>query len=242
MKPFLLLSTRPEDEAVMGEREAILRFSGLAEQDLVQYRVERESLPPIDLGDFSGILLGGGPFNSSDRVKSGLQLRVEADLAPVVAAVVARDFPFLGLCYGIGALTANLGGQVDRTFGEAVGVVDVTLTDEGRADALFDGVPGVVRAFVGHKEACTVLPPGAVLLATGADCPVQAFRVGRNIYATQFHPDLDGPGLARRIDIYQEAGYFPPAETDELMRMALAAPLSPEVHLLVRNFVERAAS
>lgn len=240
MKPFLLLSTRPEDIAVAGERAAILRFTGLAEEDLVQYRVEREPLPQIDLYDFSGILLGGGPFNSSDENKTGLQLRVEADLNRVIRDVVDRDFPFLGLCYGIGALTANLGGTVDRTYGEAVGVIDVTLTDEGRADPLFSGVPRMVRAFVGHKEACTVLPPGATLLAAGLQCPVQAFRVGRNVYATQFHPDLDGPGFAERIDIYQESGYFPPNETAALMKMAVAADLSDEVHLIVRNFVSGA--
>lgn len=241
MKPFLLLSTRPEDEAVAGEREALLRFGGLAEDQLVSYRVEESPLPDLDLSEYSGILLGGGPYNSSDPNKSALQLRVEADLDRVISDVVRRDFPFLGLCYGIGTLTSALGGVVDRTFGEDVGVIDVTLTNDGRVDPLFEGLPYKLRAFVGHKEACRVLPPGAVLLASGEDCPVQAFRVGTNVYATQFHPDLDSDGLAQRIDIYQESGYFPPEQTQQLTRMALAAEVSPEVHLIVRNFVARAA-
>ena len=129
-KPFLLLSTRPEDDAVVGERAAILAKAGLEEAELAQHRVERFPLPDLDLGDFAGVLLGGGPFNSSDEDKSELQLRVEADIARVVTDAVERDVPLLGLCYGIGALTSTLGGVVDRTYGEPVGVVDVALTDE----------------------------------------------------------------------------------------------------------------
>ena len=43
------------------------------------------------------------------------------------------------------------------------------------------------------------MPPHAVVLASSATCPVQAFRVGRNLYATQFHPELDLAGLDTRI-------------------------------------------
>ena len=61
-KPFLLLSTRPEDDAVVGERAAILAKAGLAEAELVQHRVERFPLPELDLSDFAGVFLGGGPI------------------------------------------------------------------------------------------------------------------------------------------------------------------------------------
>ncbi|MBK7821364.1 MAG: glutamine amidotransferase [Tessaracoccus sp.] len=239
-RPFLLLSTRPEDDAVAGEREAILSKAGLEEAELVQHRVERFPLPELNLDDFSGVLLGGGPFNASDEDKSELQLRVEADIAQVVVQAVEREVPLLGLCYGIGALTSTLGGVVDRTYGEPVGVVDVTLTEEGRDDPLFDGIPTIMRAFVGHKEACRELPPGATLLATGEACPVQAYRVGPWAYATQFHPDLDPRGMAERILIYREAGYFAPDETEELSAFALDADITDEVHAILSNFVRLA--
>lgn len=213
---------------------------GSKEAELAQHRVERFPLPDLDLGDFAGVLLGGGPFNSSDEDKSELQLRVEADIARVVTDAVERDVPLLGLCYGIGALTSTLGGVVDRTYGEPVGVVDVALTDEGRQDPLFDGIPTVMRAFVGHKEACRELPPGATLVATGEACPVQAFRVGPRAYATQFHPDLDPRGMAERILIYREAGYFAPEETEELSSFALGADITDEVHAILANFVKLA--
>lgn len=239
MKPFLLLSTRPEDLAAAGERDAVARFGGLASDEVVQLRVESEPLPEVVLDDYSGVLLGGGPFNSSDPVKSDLQRRVEADLARVLDEVMDRDFPFLGLCYGVGTVTAYLGGVVDRTYGEAVGAVDLRVTDEGADDPLLAEVGLEFRGFVGHKEAVSVLPASAVLLVTGDACPVQMFRVGNNGYVTQFHPELDAEGLIARIGIYKHAGYFDPAETETLVQRARESDLDPCVHSIVRRFVER---
>lgn len=241
MKPFLLLSTRPEDDAAEGERTAIVRLAGLADGDVEQVRVETAPLPRVDLDRYRGVFLGGGPFNSSDEVKSELQQRVEADVNQIVDECVERGIAFLGLCYGVGVLTDRLGGTVDRTYGEPVGVSLTTLTDAGRADPLFDGVPDQFHAFTGHKEACLTLPPGAELLASGEACPVQAFRVGRTVYATQFHPELDSPGLAARIRIYRDAGYFAPEDTEKLVEFAMSAQITPEVHLILQNFVRMAS-
>lgn len=239
MKPFLLLSTRPEDAAAEGERAAVAAFGGLADSELHQIRVEAGPLPAIDLDDYSGVLLGGGPFNSSDTDKSALQLRVEADLRRVLDDVLANDRPFLGLCYGIGTITTHLGGTVDRQFGEAVGAVDVSLTDAGRQDPLLVEVPDEFRAFGGHKEAVSRLPDRAVLLAEGRACPVQMFRVGANCYVTQFHPELDAPGIGLRIQIYRHNGYFAPEETESLIELTSRAAITPQVHSILRRFVER---
>ena len=54
-------------------------------------------------------------------------------------------------------------------------------------------------------------------LAGSPTCPVQMFRVRQNLYATQFHPELDVPGLLTRISVYRNAGYFPPEEADTVI-------------------------
>jgi GMP synthase (glutamine-hydrolysing) len=242
VRPFLLLATRAEDAAADGEYEAFLRFGGLAERDLRRVRLERAPLPELDLVDWSGVILGGGPFNTSDPEdgKSPVQRRVEAELAGLLDRVVATDLPFLGACYGVGTLGVHQGAVVDRRHGEPVGPVEVSLTPEGRRDPLFGGLPDTFTAFVGHKEAVSRLPGHAVLLATSPRCPVQAFRIGTNGYATQFHPELDADGICTRIDVYQHAGYFHPDESDSLKATARASSV---VHppALVRRFVERYA-
>jgi len=243
MKPFLLLATRAEDTAADEEYEAYLRCGGLDRGQLCRVRLEAGPLPAVDLERYSGIILGGSPFTASDppEGKSGVQLRVEAELMALVDRVVEADFPFFGACYGIGTLGRIRGGRVDGQFGEPISAVEVELADGAEADPLLADVPRRFKAFVGHKEACSVLPAGAVRLAGSAACPVQMFRVGSNVYATQFHPELDEAGLITRIAVYRNAGYFPPSEADDVV----ASIRGHDVHVpqrIMANFVRRYAS
>jgi GMP synthase (glutamine-hydrolysing) len=84
------------------------------------------------------------------------------------------------------------------------------------------------------------LPRSAVLLATSASCPVQMFRVRTNLYATQFHPELDLPGLLTRVRVYRNAGYFPPEELQAL-EARLAPAVVSEPGRMLANFVARYA-
>ena len=102
-------------------------------------------------------------------------------------------------------------------------LIGISLSDAGATDPLFKAVPPVFDAFVGHKEAVSKLPGHATLLAGSPACPVQAFRIGRNVYATQFHPELDVQGLCLRIETYRYAGYFEPDEMDALLDLARSA-------------------
>jgi GMP synthase (glutamine-hydrolysing) len=222
VKPFLLLAIRAEDAAADNEYDSFLSLAGLEEGELRRVRLEQRALGDVDLDDWSGILLGGGPFNYSDPedLKTPVQRRVEADLRGLLDRVVSADFPFLGACFGIGALGRHQGAVLDRRFSEPVGPVEITLTPQGRRDPLLGDLPATFDAFTGHKEAISQLPDHAVLLASSADCPVQAFRVGANVYATQFHPELDLAGLCTRIDVYKHAGYFDPDQADEIKAQA----------------------
>jgi GMP synthase (glutamine-hydrolysing) len=83
-----------------------------------------------------------------------------------------------------------------------------------------------------------VLPPGAVLLAGSAACPVQMFRMKHNLYATQFHPELDVEGIVTRVRVYQHAGYFPPSEVEALIAR-LRPALVTEPGRMLANFAAR---
>ena len=242
MKPFLLLATRAEDVAADGEHQALRRFGGLADDALHRVRLEAGPMPPIDLDQYSGVIVGGSPFNASDPQdgKSEVQLRVEAELASLLDEVVERDFPFLGACYGVGTLGVHQGGVIDRTYGEPVGAVHVTLSAAGRADPLFEGMSDTFRAFVGHKEAVHTPPEHAVVLASSPSCPVQAFRIKQNLYATQFHPELDVEGITTRVQVYRHAGYFEPAELHRVIRTIRSAAVDEPPRMLA-TFVRRYA-
>lgn len=238
--PFLLLSIRGEDEAADDEYGAMMRFAGLDERGMHRIRLTHRELGEVDLSRWSGIVLGGGPYNVSDApgTKSPTQVRVETELAALLAELIADDFPFLGCCYGVGTLGAAVGAVVDRSCSEPVGGVTVHVTADGRQDPLFAGLPDRFDAFGGHKEAASALPSHVVRLASSDDCPVQAFRVGANVYATQFHPELDLDGICTRIDVYKDYGYFAP-ETAESLKDAARQRSVTHPMAILSAFVQR---
>jgi GMP synthase (glutamine-hydrolysing) len=242
VKPFVLLATRAEDLPADEEYALFLRYTGLSPDELVRVRLEAEPMPRFDLDELSGIFVGGGPFNASDSIdkKSPVQRRVEAEFASLLDEVVARDFPFLGACYGIGTLGAHQGAVIDRDYSEPISVVPVTMTEAGASDPLLEGMPATFDAFVGHKEAISQLPASATLLASSPTCPVQMFRVGRNVYATQFHPELDVEGITTRIHAYADHGYFAADELQLTLTAVRRAAVSHPSRML-RTFVERFA-
>ncbi len=236
MRPFLFLGTRAEDGVAQQEYDAVLAGTGLHPDELVRVRLEAGPLGEVDLDAWSGIILGGGPFNMSDadELKSQVQHRVERELHDLAERVVATDTPFLGACYGIGVLGTRAGGLVDRTYGEPVCALPVRLTAEGADDPLFGELPEVFNAFLGHKEAVSRLPEGGVLLASTDTCPVHAFRIGSNVYATQFHPELDAAALCDRLDAYSAHGYYEPHQLESLKADARNASVTEPVRLLAR--------
>jgi len=239
VKPFVLLATRAEDLPADEEYALFLRYSGLSPEQLIRVRLESERMPHLDLDELPGIFVGGGPFNASDpdEKKSAVQHRVEAEFQTLLDDVVARDFPFLGACYGIGTLGVHQGATIDRTYRELISVVELTLTEAAASDPLLEGMPPSFNAFVGHKEAISALPPSATLLASSATCPVQMFRVGTNVYATQFHPELDVDGITTRILAYADHGYFAAHELDLTLAAVRRAEVSHTSRIL-RNFVQ----
>ena len=238
--PFLLLSIRGEDEAADDEYRAVMRFAGLDTTGVHRISLTEEPLGPVDLSEWSGIILGGGPYNVSDapESKSTTQQRVEAELLGLIARIVDEDYPFLGCCYGVGTLGSVIGAVIDRTYPEPVGGMKITVTDEGRGDPLFAGLPDDFDAYGGHKEAASTLPADAVCLATSPQCPVQAFRVKENVYATQFHPELDLDGIDVRLNAYKNHGYFAPESAEELKIEARQWNVR-HPHTILRRFIER---
>ena len=238
MKPFLFLASRGDDEPADAEYEAFLLRTGLDERDLVRHRLEAAPMPEIDLDAWSGIMVGGSPFNTTtpQEGKSDLQVRIEAEFSRLLDRLVVADFPFLGACYGIGTLAHHQGAIISDEFGEEVDAPEVTLTEAGLADPVCAGIPRTFRAFVAHNDAITVSPPGATVLATGEACPVQMLRVRTNLYATQFHPELDGEFFAHRQAFYADHGYFDPETLGEVQAWTRRQDVS-ESWKVLANFV-----
>lgn len=240
-RPILILQLRPEDATADSEYACILKYGQLQTEDTCRIRIEKHGIPDnINLDDCSAIIVGGSPFDIStpENNKSDIQKKIEADFNRLLKQVVTQDFPFLGACSGNALLGNYLGTPITTKYREAVSCVTVAITEAGRRDELLEGFPQKIDVLLGHKEACDATPEGATLLITGSNCPVQMFRVGSNVYATQFHPEADAEEFALRIDIYANHGYFEPHEA-ETLKKATSEKSTPYAQAILRRFVQR---
>lgn len=242
MKKILILQMRPEDEAADSEFESFLKVGHIPKSHVERIRVEREYQREIDLEQYSAIIAGGSPFDVSLETgrKSEIQLGVESFFNRLFDQLFPRDFPFLGACSGNGLLGQYCATSISGKYSEPVGSTEVRLTKEGREDPLLRGLPDSFLAMVGHKEACDHVPNNAVLLLTSENCPVQMFRLGKNIYATQFHPEADADEFIVRIRTYKHSGYFDPSEADQLIE-SIKGTDAPVPREILRRFVARYA-
>ncbi len=141
------------------------------------------TLPSV--GEIGWLIVLGGAMGANDDDRHPF-LR---DLKRLIRESVAVRIPYLGICLGGQLLAAACGGRVVSHRWEELGVSNVTLTEEGRGDRLFVGLPGEIGTFQWHHDSFD-LPPEGVLLASSPACPHQAFRVGDNAWGLQFHPEV----------------------------------------------------
>jgi GMP synthase (glutamine-hydrolysing) len=148
-----------------------------------------DSLPPAS--GIGGLVVMGGPIGV-----------YEADHHPHLAAEMAligecirEGLPVLGVCLGSQLMAGALGARVFPGHGPEIGAGEVRLTAEGEADPVLGPSGPSIPTFHWHGDTFD-LPAGAVLLASSAAYPHQAFRAGARAYAFQFHVEVDR-GLAR---------------------------------------------
>src|SRR6516225_10195907 len=132
-----------------------------------------------------GIILSGGP----NSVTEG-----EAPRAPDI--VWTLGVPVLGICYGMQAMAAQLGGAVEpgsvREFGyaEVRAQGHTALLKEIQDRANVEG-HGLLDVWMSHGDKVTALPPGFKLAGSSQACAIAAMAdEARKFYGVQFHPEV----------------------------------------------------
>lgn len=109
-----------------------------------------------------------------------------------LADAVRQEVPLLAICYGHQLLAKALGGVSDyHPNGMEIGTVDINLCDNAQEDVLFCNMPKSFKAHTIHSQTVISLPKGATHLASNAHDQNHAFRVGKNAWGVQFHPEFD---------------------------------------------------
>ncbi|MCZ6889237.1 MAG: glutamine-hydrolyzing GMP synthase, partial [Gammaproteobacteria bacterium] len=146
-----------------------------------------------------GIILSGGP----ETVTQGSTPRIPD-------AVLSSSVPVLGICYGMQAMAAQLGGSVEgssfREFGHASVRVEASEASPGLLTGLANLSSGSFDAWMSHGDKVTSLPPGFVRLASTDSAPIAAMaHLERNLFGIQFHPEVthteNGAEIVRRFAV-----------------------------------------
>ena len=138
-----------------------------------------------ELGQIPALIVLGGAMGAHDDAHHPFL----GDVKNLIRQVVAVRTPYLGICLGGQLLAAALGVEVVSGRWEELGTLNVTLTEEGKTDRLFRGIPEAFSTFQWHHDSFDI-PAGGVLLASSDACPHQAFRVGASAWGLQFHPEV----------------------------------------------------
>jgi GMP synthase (glutamine-hydrolysing) len=125
----------------------------------------------------SAIILSGGPAS------------VYADDAPDMdAAVFELGIPVLGFCYGQQIMAVKLGGKVGHTEKGEYGPAHLVRRGESR---VLEGTPQEQTVWMSHRDAVSEVPQGFSVTSVTDTCPVASMEdASRNLYATQFHPEV----------------------------------------------------
>ena len=153
-----------------------------------------------------------------------------------MARALQDGTPLLGICLGGQLLSRLAGGTVSSPspHGEQ-GVCQVALNRDGACDPLFRGLSSPFVTFQLHNDSFTV-PPGATLLASSPACPAQAFRLGKNAYGVQFHPEVN------RAIVSAWGAMSTPSADFLAPFLAAEGPFHAASEVILANFISLAAA
>ncbi|QDK43943.1 type 1 glutamine amidotransferase [Bdellovibrio sp. ZAP7] len=140
----------------------------------VEYWHPADGTPAPDFKPYLGVVICGGTANAFEEDKFPWLQTEKA----FIKNLVQNDQKVFGLCLGAQLLADVLGERVFvHPAGWESGFVPVKMSSGE-----------TLQVFQSHL--CTFdLPKSAELFATNDFCKNQAYRVGKNIVATQFHPE-----------------------------------------------------
>lgn len=232
MHKILVVSPRPGAAVAQAEFDDFLGTSGMQKSELDHYMIANEHTELPDLRNYVGVMVGGSPFNVTNESYCDHQLAVHEQLSTILHS----DIPSLFVCFGTGLSQALRGGTVGHTHPEEAGVTSVTLTDAAAQDPLTHSLPARFQAFTGHKENVVIPAPGSTVLATGPGGFVHMVRTHAHSWSCQFHPEMDAPGMKRRMSFYTQHGYFDEKDFARIGAELDAADVS-AAHTIVHNFI-----
>ncbi len=165
--------------------------------DLDHWPIDESAEPPADPARYDAVLTFGGAMHADQEDRHGW-MRPEKEL---LARLLERGIPLLGVCLGSQLLAEAAGGGVRRAAEPEIGWHPIDVTAEGEGDPVLGPLAPRFEAFQWHSYE-SVLPADAVALATSPVC-VQAYRAAERAWGIQFHAEVSRDDAVHWIDDYR---------------------------------------
>jgi GMP synthase (glutamine-hydrolysing) len=153
-------------------------------------------IPETEIRAFApmGIVLSGSPES------------VLAEGSPRVAELVWKlGVPVLGICYGMQAMAAQLGGRVEGSDNREFGYAEIRAHGHSALlrnieDRVNEEGHGLLDVWMSHGDRVTAIPMGFKLIASTRDVPIAGMAdEKRRFYGVQFHPEVTHTTQGARI-------------------------------------------
>lgn len=148
------------------------------------------------LEGYQGLVVLGGPMSVYDTADHPHL----ADEMRLIERALEQELPVLGICLGAQLIAAALGARVYPSREKEIGWYDVSPAENAGGDPLVGHFRPSEKIFQWHGDTFDI-PAGAVHLASSPLCANQAFRYGDNVYALQFHLEVDEPMIERWLHV-----------------------------------------
>ncbi len=145
-----------------------------------------EAIPELD--DYDILWVMGGPMDVWDVEEHPWLISEKTAIREWVGN---RHKPYLGLCLGHQLLADALGGTCGPQKPAEIGILNVTLTDNGAKDPLFNNMPRTQKFLQWHSVCVAQAPENSTVLASSDLCKVQALRVGQRAWSLQYHAEIE---------------------------------------------------
>lgn len=178
-----------EGKALRAEREAVVVLDFGSQYSLLIARRIRECHVYSELMPYDSSWEKIAALKPRGLVLSGGPASVYTDNAPLAPThVYESHLPILGICYGMQALTCQLGGKVipgtKREYGHAV------LHQSAVKSPIFDGLPQSMTVWMSHGDEIAEMPQGFSALGYTENSPIAAMGNAQGIVGLQFHPEV----------------------------------------------------
>jgi GMP synthase-like glutamine amidotransferase len=164
--------------------------------ELDQWLLPNGPAPADPLG-YDAVLTFGGAMHADQEAEHPWL----ADEKALLAELIDRRVPLLGMCLGCQLVAEAAGAPARRASAPEIGWHEVELTAEVSGDPVLGGLPERFDAFQWHSYEAP-LPPGATALAGSPSC-LQAYRLEGPAWGIQFHAEVSRDDVEHWIDDYR---------------------------------------